>query len=93
MNKFQRSDRGEHLNRMKTSGRAKRSSAVGTPGPSHSEKGGAPRFEYKGKSYRAMTELLRAIMDSHPDQPDEYYQTIFEKNFELTSVQVQVTEI
>ena len=36
-----------------------------------------------------MTELLRAIMDGHPHQPDEYYQTIFEKNFELTSVQVQ----
>jgi len=38
-----------------------------------------------------MTELLRAIIEDHPDQPDEYYQEVFKDRFNLQPHQFKRT--
>ena len=59
-----------------------------TPGRSSGGSGGGPQYEWAGKHYTAMTELLRAIQKDTPGHPDDYYQGIFENNYKLTAVQV-----
>ena len=58
-----------------------------TPGRASGGSGGG-QFEWGGKNYTAMTELLRAIQKDSPGQPEDYYQGIFENKFKLTAVQV-----
>ena len=58
-----------------------------TPGRAAGGSGGG-QFEWGGKHYTAMTELLRAIQKDSPGQPEDYYQGIFENKFKLTAVQV-----